>query len=480
MANLPSIKIAENTLKKMKPPQAMAYLSKRYASSQEFEYLLACLDILHHFEDDPTTFHSILWNVKRLAHTYAGRFSEKQINQLLYKKLALKYVRFVDRFKQEITLPNKREFTQPPKRILFLGQQILHRAHAVTMCMLAFAKLARLGGFEDIKILITNEYPSEPASTFHESFWAVPSNVIGETAYTYEGEDISVYSYEKQGFSKDNTQDIVDYIGEYDPDIVFQTSDNIIVGDLIADRYPSVCWPLSQTLPISLAQIQYYRSETQPDTQIDWKRLKKTPPQLLPQKFVLETKSENFNTFTREKLKVDDDAFLFAVVGVRLHQEISSEFADILANILKADSRAHIILIGTDTLDFAPQLKPFTKQTRLIRFSGDLRSCLEQCDAYINPPRQGGGNSAYWAMLEDLPILTLDNCDVQMTIRNDAAVESLAELEALALRVLRDPETRNEYIEKSRERIRLLPTEQQSADTLMHEIDLCIETFNSL
>lgn len=479
MAATNSVQIAENALKKMSPPQALSFLSKRYDASKDFNYLLACSDLLNHFNDDVTVFHSLIWQLKRHIHTYAGSIPEKQQNQLLYKKLAIKYVRLLKHLEGQIRLPEKKEKSDNPKRILVLGQQILHRAHAVTMCMLALSRLSRIGGFEDVKLLITNEYPPEPATTFHDSFWAVESQVIGDTTYSYLDEDVPVYSYEKQGTTLESIQNIVDYIEKFDPDVLLLSSDNIIVGDLLADRYPTLCWPLTQNLPISTANLQYYRSAEAPDVSIDWKRLKRTPPTLIKQKFDLATVPESQGTFTREVLRVSEDAFLFAIVGVRIHQEISQEFADMLVRILTAEPRAHLIIVGTNTMKYAPQLVPFADQIRLIRFTGDLRSCLSQCDAYINPPRQGGGNSAYWSMFESLPILTLDNCDVQMTIQQDAAVQSLEELEELALNVIRDPEVYKDYSEKSRAQVASFPAEAASAEILRSDIDQCISEFYS-
>ncbi len=472
-------KLAQDALKKRNPKQAISYLSNRYANGGQIEYLIACIDIMHLFHEDIEFFHSLLWTIKRLVHTRGASLSVKEHDKILYKKLALKYFRFIDYLGHELNIPEANKANTTPKRLLIIGQQFLRPPYSITMCMLEFARIARIGGFEDIKLFITNEYPEKPASTFHESMWAVQSTVIGDENYDFKGDKISIHSHPKQGISKQSIQDNIAYIEEYAPDAVLLVGDNIILGDVCAKFLPTMCWPISQTLSASLAHTHYYRSEIEPMQQIDWKRLKHEPPKMLKQDFDLLTEGENQASLSRDDLKLPEDAFAFVLVGGRIEQEITPKFRKLLFAILEASPNAYLVIVGPVSQSLKLEFALYQERIRWVRFIDDLRSAMSNCDAFLNPPRQGGGNSAYWAMLEGLPILTLDDCDVQMTIREGAAVKTLEELQALAILVMNDENVRNDYIEKSKARIASFRTEAESGSNLMSGVKYCIEEFNT-
>lgn len=45
-------------------------------------------------------------------------------------------------------------------------------------------------------------------------------------------------------------------------------------------------------------------------------------------------------------------------------------------------------------------------------------------DLFLNPPRQGGGTGAMYAILQEIPVVTLDNCDVQVNVGETFACDS--------------------------------------------------------
>lgn len=477
MAIQSSTVLMEQALKKWKPEQALAYLSKTYHVNGNLDYLTACTELLHHFFEDTAFFHSALWSIKREIFTTGAQMPAKQIEKLTYKKLAPKYLKFVESTVKNIKLPNVKRAVGAPKKLMIIGGQFLKAPHSPSMCMLEFARLAKQAGFEQVQIFNVNEFPEKAHSTFHEGFLGTPALQTGLFQQEYMGDEVEIFAAEEQGLNLPKIQNCIDHVESYDPDCILTVGDMNTVADICSRFLPSMCWPTTQSVPLSNALVQYYRSAEEPKSLIDWKRLKKAPPAMIPQNFDLMTVAENGGTINRDILKVSKDAFLFAVVGARIEQELTVEFQKVLVGILDANPKAHILIVGTD--NFAPlvQLKPYAARIRLMRYTTDLRSALSVSDAFLNPPRQGGGNAAYWSLFESLPILTLDDCDVQMTIQQDAAVQTLSELEALAISVMNDESLYAEYKAKSVAQVSSLKSSTASSDNIKVDIVETIERF---
>lgn len=51
---------------------------------------------------------------------------------------------------------------------------------------------------------------------------------------------------------------------------------------------------------------------------------------------------------------------------------------------------------------------------RFLGFVKDLQNTMSIGDLYLNPPRTGGGTSATYAINNEIPVLTLPNCNVAL------------------------------------------------------------------
>lgn len=108
---------------------------------------------------------------------------------------------------------------------------------------------------------------------------------------------------------------------------------------------------------------------------------------------------------------IDDKVFVYLVVGVRLEKEVDQEFATACAEILSAQENATILFAGSPKLDldalFDKQLIA-DRQVVNIGFHQDLPAVSLMADVYLNPKRSGGGTSSQTAILNGLPIVTLN------------------------------------------------------------------------
>ncbi|MEM6626143.1 MAG: hypothetical protein AAF719_05515, partial [Pseudomonadota bacterium] len=304
-------------------------------------------------------------------------------------------------------------------------------------------------GLAEPLILNAETLPARASSTFQPAFVGNSVGRPGREMRTHKDQDVEILNLGAGDLTLDKLQAGVDAIADFDPDIVFALGDCNLFSDLVAGAYPVLCWPLTQSEPICAAHASFYRSETRPDDKLDHKKLKRAAPVRIKQDFDIDTLPPKMAEISRAELKLPDDAYVYALVGTRIAHELSPSFQDALARILGANDKTCALIVGTNKLDLTPNLAAQLGQLRLLPFAADLRAVLATCDAFLNPPRQGGGNGAYMAVAENLPILTLDDCDVQMTIRQDAAVKTLEDLEALATDMARNPDLQADYRARS-------------------------------
>ncbi|ACT60001.1 glycosyltransferase family protein [Hirschia baltica] len=477
MATQSSTALMEQALKKWSADQALAFLSKSFHVNGNIDYLIACIEMLHLFSEDIPVFHAALWSIRRDLFTLGAQMPEKQLEKAIYKKLAPKYLKFVDQIVKKTELPSIDVIDDTPNRLMIMGGQFLKPPHSPTMCMMEFARLAKLSGVEHVEIFNVNELPSAALSSYHEGFIGTPAITVGAHNVSYMGAELDIYAAPEQGMSSQKIKDCLEHVESFKPDLILSVGDMNCIADMCAGFIPSLCWPTTQSIALSLAGVQYYRSEEVPDTQIDWKRLKKKPPVMIKQEFDLMTIDENRHTINRDVLRVEKDTFLFVVVGSRIEQELTVAFQKLLVKVLDANPKACVLIVGTDDFSRLTELKDHASQIRLLKFTTDLRSVLSVSDAFLNPPRQGGGNAAYWSMFEGLPILTLDNCDVQMTIKQGAAVQDLAALEKLAIGIMQDADLLKTYQDKSKARLASLKDDKQSGDNLKDNLEFTIGNF---
>ena len=93
---------------------------------------------------------------------------------------------------------------------------------------------------------------------------------------------------------------------------------------------------------------------------------------------------------SRAELGLPADAFVFAVVGVRLDDEVDGRFLDLLETIT-ADPRAHVAMMGRfDEFEAALAPRPaLAGRVSFLGFRKDILSVMRVCDAYLNPDRTG-------------------------------------------------------------------------------------------
>lgn len=107
-------------------------------------------------------------------------------------------------------------------------------------------------------------------------------------------------------------------------------------------------------------------------------------------------------------------------------------------------------------------------------FTKDTISCLDNCDAFFNPPRVGGGMSAIEAMFAGLPAVSTSFGDGGVVLGSDFWVEDEKELSKEIIRLSTDKEYCKMQTQKAAARGEYLcDSERVFCDTVKEFLSKC-------
>ncbi len=140
----------------------------------------------------------------------------------------------------------------------------------------------------------------------------------------------------------------------------------------------------------------------------------------------------------KSSLGFEEDAFVIAIVGNRLDEEMDAPFMHAMMEIGEREGRCQFMMIGSCHRDFSSTV--LAGRVKNLGYQEDLTGVLEAADLFLNPVRAGGGGSAVRAISVGVPVITLPGCDVAVNVGDDFICDSLEEVPDLVLRYCRDLE----------------------------------------
>jgi glycosyltransferase involved in cell wall biosynthesis len=252
------------------------------------------------------------------------------------------------------------------------------------------------------------------------------------------GRPVEYYKVASEFFSLSDLVHTTALLSALSPELVIAISCPYLAAEAAALRFPTFCQPTTAALPITRRPKTFSWSPPGPEQQALMQRFGVEDPSLfhMPPGFAA---PEAHPPVSRAELSLPADAFVFAVVGVRLDQEVDGRFLDLLETIT-ADPRAHVAMMGYfDQFEAALASRPaLAGRVSFLGFRNDVLSVLQVCDAYINPDRTGGGRSGAYALYAGLPVLSLRRGDVGAAIGPERCCASYDEMAAEAARLIAD------------------------------------------
>jgi glycosyltransferase involved in cell wall biosynthesis len=267
----------------------------------------------------------------------------------------------------------------------------------------------------------------------------------GKQTFYYDDDEfgrneLTVFSQAPGEIDLDSLVNIWNYIEEEQFDAIINLGDVLFATDYFKGKIPILCISTSTHLPLSNAdQYLLIKNSIDPEEKALIHKLGIKDPAVSWSLNVSPGKKES--TVCRETLGIPANAFVYAIVGNRLGQEINDGFVTVCKKLLEANDKNHLCFIGSYN-----ELPPVLKKLGLnepgrishIPFQDDLRSFYTVCDVYLNPFRSGGGVSAQIAILEGLPVVTLLEGDVSVCILPEQCCKTISDYEKLALSLSTD------------------------------------------
>jgi hypothetical protein len=227
-----------------------------------------------------------------------------------------------------------------------------------------------------------------------------------------------------------------DAIRRVNPALAIAVGDSNPYADRLARQRPVVTLHFTVDRPLTLYTIPGIHPDL-PETAAATSNANLPTIELTPHYSLL----GRSQTYPRTLLGLDTDAFVFIVIGHRLHAEITKPFLQLLNEICAAVPAAHILFVGHfdrygERIAAWPELR---LRSHYIGSVTDVRGICEAADVFLNPDRTGGGSSAVYALASGLPVLTLPRGDINFVVGPQNACPDWDEMRDRAITLAIDP-----------------------------------------
>lgn len=372
------------------------------------------------------------------------RMYEEEFRCLYHKRRAL-HKKNVERFNEtlQISYPYIRPEHRNKKRIVIVTEQLIGSLHAPTAVVLNFAYILKKMGYE-IRIFICPGDLQVPEDLWYEpvGMHSIPTFRNLPFRLSYREETLEGYQINMTQQAMKEYHMMLTIIHAWNPYFVLDLGTVNPVVDLTAKFTTLVAFEMSIDCPVSEGAIFVRTGRAE-------ERLEKMYAQALEdgqkQFFTTEKLPLLVNgaqgKYKRADLGLAEGRFLTAIVGNRLNEDVSDEFQSLMRAMLRSLPEMDFVIIGE-----AQKLKErFAEEASAHRiyflgYQQELMEVYQLLDLYLNPDRAGGGFSGAMALLADLPVVTLPDCDVSCMTGDAFVVADYGQMLGTVQRYVKDPD----------------------------------------
>lgn len=415
--------------------------------------------ILHYYmlvtdQAEPEILHYTFWCIQR--QLFLGRARPDRAASFSSCDMVRFYRRFIDAIARRWELrPAARP--RPPgqalRRVAFVTNQFLGGRHQPSRDCFDFARLLQDKHGLEAVIVNGNLLPLKAVNLFMPPFSAtLVDSFRGVQPVALFGDTVRMASFIDLAFSRDKLFRIIRAVENFRPDVIVGFGGTNVIADLFAmtGAVPTICLPTTTGLTMSLADIilGFDRHDWTADLPAAYR-----PP--FAGRFRPFIFGYSLPPLSPEEdgYVLPDGAFVYAVVGNRLDEEVSADFLALLDRLL--DRRPDAVVAFAGGVEVLPaQLAASRHAGRLLVLGhvADIRSFYRRCGAFLNPPRQGGGGGVAYALAEGLPVVSLPRGDGASVAGRDFLVADDAAFLDRAAALAEDPGRRAEMAEAARRR----------------------------
>ena len=421
-------------------------------------HLKLCVQMLDFCIDVPKYFNSLFYCIVRFSFMHGKNIEGFDDNTFKAEALWPRYNAFIERHFGDFEFPHQEPTANPERRAAFVTPQVLGLGHSTTRIALEYCRALAVNGGRTVLLANTELFPQQNEAPVNGAFIAnrPPETADNIGRLDYEGCSFVYWRPNDIAFSVEKVKSAVLSIDAYCPSVVYSQGDWNMVADVLARKYPVVHVPSLRGQAMSHAHV--YLHPVRGEERNNFEPLADQVGKYHPYTY-MPIVPPTSDAPPERTSSIPKDAVVFAMAGNRLGAEIDDSFADVVASILSKNKKAHLAIVCPD-YNGELNIKLSKKLARRVHKFGwqdDLGAFFKTCDVVLNPFRQGGAISAYLAMREGLPILSLGDCDVQNYIGRELCVADKEAYKEQALRLSTSPEARAKLSHRIKERVVEIP-----------------------
>jgi predicted XRE-type DNA-binding protein len=297
------------------------------------------------------------------------------------------------------------------QRIAFRVDQLLSLLHSPTKVVLDFAKGIRKQFSEyQVKIFVEDNYAHRPQEIIIPINFSSPaSKDTTELHLKYLGDcGVELYYADSLKPKRQRTVELIEAINNYNPDIIFTIDDLSLADWYLYPNYPMAYLSMGGSACYNTADVFLYLDRNEAMSNYSTNDIKVDPETVFEYKWGLNL-PEPVKKFLRFDLGLKNEDFVCITVGNRLDQDINESYTDAVVSFLKERPAVKWLIVGPAQLSYLKSKYHsfISDQIITINYEEDLAGLYTICNAYLNPPRFGGGYSIASAMNQGVPIVIL-------------------------------------------------------------------------
>lgn len=435
--------------------------------------------VLDQCVSEPPYFNTLLYTLLRVVFTTSHQILGLDHDTYFRDEIWPAYCRFLNvHFSSHSFSIKKGQEPADNERVAVITPQLLHLKHSPTQVVLEYARTLIIKNGNKVLVAQTELFPQVQEAPVCQPFIAnrLPSDSKPLGLLRYEGAQMKRWRSPQLEFNVEKVMQAVRTVDAYSPSVILSYGNWNMVADVLSKRYPVIHLPSVGGPAMSLGHLLLRPKDHH------------SKPKLMPGQIgeyasfpfsPLKAPESNL-ILTRAELGLPERAFCFVVVGNRLPVEIDKPFVEFLETLLEPDPDSHVIFIGNDADgQWEAQLPERLRRQMSYRpFQQDLGALYRVVDVFLNPFRQGGGVSAFLAMKEGVPIVTLDHGDVASYLGEELASLDIQAYQHHARRLRDDADYFGEVVQATRQRAAEIPFIFDSSEYLASVCEEAKARFN--
>lgn len=327
-------------------------------------------------------------------------------------------------------------YSERKKRVILICRQFLRQEHAPSKIIMKIYKYLEQLGYDVLVYVCFHPWEdgtgTEKWYNGHRCFNFLENKTTGfsidTSEMTLEGYNLCL----NQNNYLNVLRAAMGLIWEQKPEFILEIGDKTLLAGLCKEFVTLATMGCTKAVPITNAHILVRYMDYSKKEDEEYRLYVDKQQCIVDIKYEIDEIRKNKSMYKKEDFGIESDTFVITIVGNRLDTEISEEFLNIIYHILKFNSKIVVVIIGEcELLKTRVFNDGYEKQILFLGFQQNLKEVIGIGDIFLNPPRKGAGTSALYAILENIPIITLKNCDVASTAGQEFVCDSIEEMVSL-------------------------------------------------